>query len=217
MEQLSETTKQEITKLIEIALKPISGKVISFQSEVPMAQVVTPGSSYQDQEGEFFRVEIASDEDIQVLYLTIKPNTKPWEIVLDSLEKGVFPYHHVSTELKEKIKDVVSKINKGDLFIFERGPFVAISPLGTVVSNVRVLVNQNERMVRFGISGPDMSIKQWDTHSPKLIELAEDALTGGVIDAFEFEGVYYFTFTGSHFQQEEEIPLWASVEIHNLK
>lgn len=37
MEQLSEITKQEITKLIEIALKPVSGKVKSFGDPFQMA------------------------------------------------------------------------------------------------------------------------------------------------------------------------------------
>lgn len=106
---------------------------------------------------------------------------------------------------------------KKHIEITEKGTFHSIAPLGPLCADFKVKINDQEKLVRLGISGPEMSAKQWDTNSPKLLELAEDALTGGVIDAFEFEDVYYFTFTGSHFQQDEEIPLWAGIEIYNLK
>jgi hypothetical protein len=44
MEQLSETTKQEITKLIEIALKPISGKVKNFGEPFQMGHFAQSGN-----------------------------------------------------------------------------------------------------------------------------------------------------------------------------
>ena len=105
---------------------------------------------------------------------------------------------------------------KKQLEIIQKGTFHSIAPLGPLCADFKVKIEDQEKLVRFGISGPDLSIKGWNADSPRLMELAEDALAGSVIDAFEFDDVYYFTFTGSHFQQDEEIPVWASVGIHNL-
>lgn len=105
---------------------------------------------------------------------------------------------------------------KQKLEIIEKGSFHPIQPLGQVCADFKIKINDKEKVVKFGISGVDMSIKQWTVDSPKLLELAENALVGGVIDAFEFNDVFYFIFTGSHFQQDEEIPLWATFEIYSL-
>lgn len=216
MQQLDQATKDDIARLIEIALKPIEGVVTSFEPEIPMAQVVSHSSSYHDEEGGFFCVRIASNEGEQSLRITIKPDVKLWNVVLDALEQQIFPYQHISSESKEKIKSITAKISESVPYPVEIGPFVKTMPLGEIVSTVRALVDQKEIVIKFGISGPDMSMQKWNLDSVELLGAVHEFLSGDLISGFDFNGIYYATFTGNHFHQNEEIPLWASIEMYQL-
>ena len=92
MEKLSDTTKKEITELIEIALKPINGKVTSIDPEVPMAQM----GNYVEPRGQLFRVDLSSDQDIQVVYLIICSDEDLKKSVGSSIQSSMLQYNHIS-------------------------------------------------------------------------------------------------------------------------
>lgn len=104
MEQLPETTKQEIIKLIEIALKPINGKVISIDPEIPMAQMGT----YVEPKGQLFRVDLSSDQDIQVVYLIICSDEDLKTSVGSSIQLSMLQYNHITSEVKKEIEQIIS-------------------------------------------------------------------------------------------------------------
>lgn len=82
MEQITDTTKQEITKLIEIALKPISGKVKSFGEPFQMAHFAQQGNSPETRRDETLWT-ILIDSSYGELTLTISSFhfPDPWDMV----------------------------------------------------------------------------------------------------------------------------------------
>ncbi|MDB4984416.1 MAG: hypothetical protein JWM20_595 [Patescibacteria group bacterium] len=81
--------------------------------------------------------------------------------------------------------------------------------MGAFCVEVKIKQNDQEKTACFGIFGSDMSIKGWGRDSKDLLDLVNIALDRGVLDDFEFNNKYYFTYTGSHFQQNEEVPDWT--------
>jgi hypothetical protein len=92
--------------------------------------------------------------------------------------------------------------------IIEKFPFRLIAPMGALYAEVKVVMDGKEKTVRFGIFGSDLAIRNWKPDSKHLLDLIDDALSSGIFDTFEFEGIYYFSYTGSHFQQDETFPDW---------
>ncbi|MFZ2149669.1 MAG: hypothetical protein WAV15_00745 [Minisyncoccia bacterium] len=73
-----------------------------------------------------------------------------------------------------------------------------------------IKIGDKEKIARLAISMVDTSVLQLGDDLEKLNKMAVDALHDGVQENFEIDGVYYFEYTGSHFQQLDEKPDWAS-------
>ena len=73
-----------------------------------------------------------------------------------------------------------------------------------------IKINEKEKVVRFAIAMTDLSVLQLGDNLEKLNEMVTDTLKDGVQENFGINGVYYFEYTGSHFQQLDEKPDWAN-------
>lgn len=97
------------------------------------------------------------------------------------------------------MKTKVEILNKGEF-----KPFSAV--LADLCLDVRVKINGAEKLIRFWVSGTQMSIVN---SASRLKEMVDGVLSSDII--YDFENVYYFTFTGSHFEQLQEKPKWANL------
>ncbi len=73
-----------------------------------------------------------------------------------------------------------------------------------------IKISDKEKIARFAISMVDTSVLQLGDNFEKLNKMIRDTLQDGVQENFEIDGVYYFEYTGSHFQQLDGKPDWAN-------
>lgn len=78
------------------------------------------------------------------------------------------------------------------------------------LKNVKVNIDNKIKTLLFFIDRVNLSIiKNESNLEEKLNEMILSTLESGINENFEFESVYYFEYTGSHFQEMDEKPEWA--------
>ena len=108
MEQLPDTTKQEITKLIEIALRPISGKVKSFSEPLQMAVFTQQGNSPETKRQEvLYPILINSNLDQLTLTVSSLHISNLWNMVEAAVHHNLLPTLRSSEEVKDQILKVL--------------------------------------------------------------------------------------------------------------
>lgn len=90
------------------------------------------------------------------------------------------------------------------------GPFQPLTANGFVmaVSRSTMIVDGEHKNVVFGMSTAQaQGLENKDPYEPA--EQAKKTLNQGVDKRFEIDGVYYFEYTDSHFEEQPQKPVWA--------
>jgi hypothetical protein len=102
-------------------------------------------------------------------------------------------------------------MNNQNIQIIKQPIFRPFESRMVLCANPVIKINGKEKIARFAISMVDTSVLQFgDNFLEKLNEMVVSTLEDGVQESFEIDGVYYFTYTGSHFHQLDEKPDWAT-------
>ena len=95
------------------------------------------------------------------------------------------------------------------LEIIEIYPFKALLNRYAVCSLSIINLEGKVRQVYSCIAETDLSILLTQKTQEQIQEMAIERILNDLNPKWEFGNVFYFTFTGSHFQQDSEKPAWV--------
>lgn len=100
-------------------------------------------------------------------------------------------------------------MNNQNIQIIKQPVFKPFESRMVLCADPVIKINNKEKMARFAISMVDTSVLQLGGDLKKLDKMVESTLEDGVNESFEIDGIYYFEYTGSHFQKLDEKPNWS--------
>jgi hypothetical protein len=100
-------------------------------------------------------------------------------------------------------------MNNKNIQIIKQPVFKPFESRMVLCADCVIKINDKEKTARFAISMVDTSVLQLGDNLEKLNQMVVETLHEGIQENFEVDGIYYFEYTGSHFQQLDEKPDWA--------
>ena len=89
------------------------------------------------------------------------------------------------------------------------GLFKGLENRLVVCSDVLFEIEGKYKKARFFITEPQLSLLLTTNTLTQIYESIRNIVEKNLNPKWEFEDIFYFTFTGSHFQQEDEKPEWS--------